>query len=149
MFPFQFSFSLKLLLVSESGALFAFVIGKLIANSSFDSDGLYAVFMAAAMLITYGAADFLGGNSYLALYILGIYLGNMEFKGKREVVFFYDGFSEIMQIGMFFILGLLSDLTSFIQNFPIAIAIMLFLTLIARPIAVYGLMAPFKMKKTN
>lgn len=105
--------------------------------------------MAAAMLITYGAADFLGGNGYLALYILGIYLGNMEFKGKREVVFFYDGFSEIMQIGMFFILGLLSDLTSFIQNFPIAIAIMLFLTLIARPIAVYGLMAPFKMKKTN
>lgn len=131
------------------GALFAFVIGKLIANLSFDSDGLYAVFMAAAMLITYGAADFLGGNGYLALYILGIYLGNMEFKGKREVVFFYDGFSEIMQIGMFFILGLLSDLTSFIQNFPIAIAIMLFLTLIARPIAVYGLMAPFKMKKNQ
>ena len=131
------------------GALFAFVIGKLIANLSFDSDGLYAVFMAAAMLITYGAADFLDGNGYLALYILGIYLGNMEFKGKREVVFFYDGFSEIMQIGMFFILGLLSDLTSFIQNFPIAIAIMLFLTLIARPIAVYGLMAPFKMKKNQ
>lgn len=45
------------------GALFAFVIGKLIANLSFDSDGLYAVFMAAAMLITYGAADFLGGTA--------------------------------------------------------------------------------------
>jgi len=29
----------------------------------------------------------LGGNGYLALYILGIYLGNMEFKGKRNIMF--------------------------------------------------------------
>jgi cell volume regulation protein A len=131
------------------GALFAYLIGKLIANLTFDADGLYSVFMAAAMLITFGAADFLGGNGYLALYILGIYLGNMEFKGKREVVFFYDGFTELMQIGLFFILGLLSDFSSFIETFPIAIAIMLFLTLIARPLSVYVLMFPFKMKKNQ
>lgn len=131
------------------GAVFAFVIGKMLTNLTFEADGLYAVFMAAAMLITYGAADFLGGNGYLALYILGIYLGNQEFKGKRDIIFFYDGFTEIMQIGLFFILGLLSDFTSFIQTFPIALAIMLFLTLIARPISVYGLMLPFNMKKNQ
>ena len=131
------------------GAVFAFVIGKLLTNLTLEADGLYAVFMAAAMLITYGAADSLGGNGYLAIYILGIYLGNMEFKGKRDIIFFFDGFAEIMQIGMFFILGLLSNLTSFIQTFPIALAIMLFLTLIARPVAVYGLMFPFKLKKNQ
>lgn len=131
------------------GSFFAFVIGKLLTKLIFGADGLYAVFMASAMLITFGAADFLGGNGYLALYILGIYLGNLEFKGKREVVFFYDGFTEIMQIGLFFILGLLSDFTSFIQTFPIALAIMLFLTLIARPIAVYGLMLPFELKRNQ
>lgn len=131
------------------GAVFAFVIGKLLTNLTLEADGLYAVFMAAAMLITYGAADYLGGNGYLAIYILGIYLGNMEFKGKRDIIFFFDGFAEIMQIGMFFILGLLSNLTSFIQTFPIALAIMLFLTLIARPVAVYGLMFPFKLKKNQ
>lgn len=131
------------------GVVFAFVIGKLLTNLSFGADGLYAVFMAAVMLVTYGAADFLGGNGYLALYILGIYLGNQEFKGKRDIIFFYDGFTEIMQIGLFFILGLLSDFTSFIQNFPIALAIMLFLTLIARPLSVYGLMFPFKLKKNQ
>lgn len=131
------------------GAIFALIIGKLLINLKLGADGLYAVFMAAAMLITFGAADFLGGNGFLALYILGIYLGNMEFKGKRDIIFFYDGFTEIMQIGLFFILGLLSNFTSFIQNFPIALAIMLFLTLIARPVAVYGLMLPFKLKKNQ
>ena len=131
------------------GFVFAFVIGKLVKTLSLEADGLYAVFMASAMLITYDATSLLGGNGYLALYILGIYLGNMEFRGKRDIVFFFDGFTEIMQIGLFFILGLLSDLTSFLQTFPIAIAIMLFMTIIARPLTVYGLMLPFKLKSNQ
>jgi cell volume regulation protein A len=94
----------------------------------------------------YASTDLLGGNGYLALYILGIYLGNMEFRGKRDVVFFFDGFTEIMQIGLFFILGLLSNLANFIETFPIALAIMLFMTIIARPVTVYGLMLPFRLK---
>jgi len=57
--------------------------------------------MASIILVTYAATDLLGGNGYLALYILGIYLGNMEFKGKRNIMFFFDGFTEIMQIGLF------------------------------------------------
>ena len=129
-----------------AGFLFAFVIGKLIYKLNLSADGLHAVFMASAMLITYAATDLIGGNGYLALYILGIYLGNMEFKGKRDVVFFFDGFSEIMQIGLFFILGLLSDFSGFIKTLPIALAIMLFMTVIARPAAVYGLMLPFRLK---
>lgn len=144
--------SIPILIISQIalgigiGALMAVIIGKLLTTFNLDADGLYAVFMAAAMLITFGATDFLGGNGFLALYILGIYLGNKEFLGKRDIIFFYDGFSEIMQIGLFFILGLLSNFTSFIENFPIAIAIMLFMTLIARPLSVYGLMFPFKLK---
>lgn len=128
------------------GFIFAYFIGKLLKSIPLGADGLYAVFMASIMLITYGATVVIGGNGYLALYILGISLGNIEFKGKRDVVFFFDGFTEIMQIGLFFILGLLSNLTSFIQTFPLAIAIMLFMTIIARPISVYGLMLPFKLK---
>ena len=128
------------------GALFAFLIGKLLRNVPIGADGLYAVFMASIMLITFAATGLVGGNGYLALYILGIYLGNMEFRGKKDIVFFFDGFSEIMQIGLFFILGLLSNLTSFIQTLPIAIAIMIFMTIVARPLTVYGLMLPFKLK---
>lgn len=128
------------------GCIFSFVIGKLLKNYSLESDGLYAVFMASIILVTYAATDLLGGNGYLALYILGIYLGNMEFKGKRNIMFFFDGFTEIMQIGLFFILGLLSELPKFIAGLPWALAIMLFMTVIARPVTVYGLMLPFRLK---
>lgn len=129
------------------GFAFAYGIGKLLNKISFRSDGLYAVFMAAAMLITFGASSSLGGNGFLSVYILGIYLGNMEFKGKKDIIFFYDGFSEIMQIGLFFILGLLSNFQDFFRTLPVAIAIMLFLTIVSRPVTVYGLMLPFKLKR--
>ena len=128
------------------GFVFALIIGRLLKNLRLGADGLYAVFMASTMLITYATTDLIGGNGYLALYILGIYLGNMEFAGKREVVFFFDGFTEIMQIGLFFILGLLSNFSQFIEALPISVAIMIFMTIIARPLTVYGLMLPFRLK---
>ncbi|RBP63875.1 potassium/proton antiporter (CPA1 family) [Alkalibaculum bacchi] len=131
------------------GFAFAFVIGKLLRNLRLEADGLYAVFMASAMLITYASTSLLGGNGYLALYILGIYLGNIEFRGKRDIVFFFDGFTEIMQIGLFFILGLLSNFKGFIETFPVALAIMLFMAIIARPLSVYGLMLPFRLKRNQ
>ncbi len=131
------------------GFALAYIVGRIFGVISLGSDGLYSVFMASIMLITYAATSLIGGNGYLALYILGIYLGNMEFRGKRDIVFFFDGFAEIMQIGLFFILGLLSNMKSFIANFPMALAIMIFMTLIARPVTVYGLMMPFKLKRNQ
>lgn len=131
------------------GFVFAWLFGKYLRSMSAQADGLSAVLMAAAMLITYAVTSLLGGNGYLALYILGIRLGNMEFRDKREVVFFLDGFSEIMQIALFFVLGLLSDFNKFLQAFPIALAIMLFMTILARPLSVWGLMLPFKLKRNQ
>ncbi len=128
------------------GFLFAYFIGKLIKMLPIKADGLYAVFMVSAMLITYSVTDFIGGNGYLALYILGIYLGNVEFRGKRDIVYFFDGFTQIIQIGLFFILGLLSDFTKLIPALPIALAVFAFMTIFARPISVYGLMLPFRLK---
>lgn len=149
------SVSVPLLIVSQVviglavGAVASFAIGKLLKKVPLRADGLNAVFMAAVMLITFAAATLLSGNGYLALYILGIYLGNMEFHGKRDVVFFFDGLTEIMQIGLFFILGLLSNLTELMKAFPMALVIMLFMTILARPLSVYGLMLPFKLKRNQ
>ncbi len=131
------------------GFVLAYAFGWFLKRYNLREDGLSAVMMAAMMLITFAAASLIGGNGYLALYILGIYLGNMEFRGKRDIVFFFDGFSEIMQIALFFILGLLSDFNKFIDTLPIAAAIMVFMTIIARPLSVEGLMLPFKLKRNQ
>lgn len=131
------------------GFLLGFIFIKLIEILSLDEDGLFSVFIATMMIGTYALTSLVGGNGFLALYILGIYIGNHEFRRKRDVVFFYDGLSTIFQIAMFFLLGLLSDIGLIIKALPIGFVIAIFMLLVARPLTVFGLMAPFKMKKNQ
>lgn len=129
------------------GFLLAFLISRMIEFTRFDGDGLFIIFMVSAVLLTYSLADVIGGNGYLAVYVLGINMGNRQFKGKRDAIFFFDGLSNLMQIGLFFMLGLLSNPARFVANLPIATVIMFFMMIVSRPLAVFGLLLPFKRPK--
>lgn len=135
------------------GLLFGFSMAYFIKTwlKYFDlkKDGLAIVFLFAIALFTYSVTDLFGGNGYLAVYILGISTGNREFKGKKDVVFFFDGFTELMSIFLFFLLGLLATPAKILIQLPKAFLIVLFMTFIARPISVFLLMAPFKLKKNQ
>lgn len=131
---------------------FGFMIGwlvsqlslRLIAILSLKDDGLMTVFFTAIVLGTYSLSELFGGNGYLALYVLGIVIGNKQFVGKRDIVFFFDGLTSLVQIGLFFLLGWLSDIQKLIPVLPVAFIIMLAMTLFIRPITVYTLMLPLK-----
>lgn len=131
------------------GLLMAVAFMKILKVVSFAGDGLFIIYIVAAALFTYSLSGMLDGNGYLAVYIFGIYVGNHQFKGKREAVFFLDGVTNLMQIGLFFMLGLLSNLNAFISNLPVAIAIMLFMLFVARPVSIFGLLGPFKAKRNQ
>lgn len=139
----------QVLIGLAGGFLLGYIFIKIIEKLSLDEDGFFSVFLATMMIGTYAVTQIFGGNGFLALYVLGIYIGNHEFKKKRDVVFFYDGLSSIFQIAMFFLLGLLSDIHLIIKALPIGFLIAIFMLFVARPLAVFGLMAPFKMKKNQ
>lgn len=128
------------------GFIMAYLIGKVLKRLNLNKDGLSIVFMFAMALFTFSFTNVIGGNGYLAVYIFGIIIGNQSFYGKRDVVFFFDGFSELMNIGLFFILGLLANPESVLKTLPIAAAIMAFMTIVARPATVFGLTIPFRLK---
>lgn len=128
---------------------FGVIVKNLIDRIHFDEDGLFTVFIAATMIATYSVAVLIGGNGYLAIYLYGIYLGNQQFLRKRDVVFFYDGLGGLVQIGLFFLLGLLCNVRHLISVFPIALSIMLFITFVARPASVFALMKPFNLKNNQ
>ena len=110
------------------GGLVGFSVGYLclsvVRKYKFNEDGLFVVFIAALMLGVYGMSNLIGGNGFLALYIAGIILGNNEYVGKKEVVFFYDGLSHLVQIMLFFLLGLLSNPQDIFHALPLGLAIM-------------------------
>ncbi|WP_300408493.1 potassium/proton antiporter [Lagierella sp.] len=129
------------------GFLIGFFLLKIVNMNHLRDDGLLVVLFAAIMFGTFSLTELMGGNGYLALYILGIYIGNKQFHGKRDIVFFYDGLSSLVQIGLFFLLGFLSNIDILLKVLPISLIIMIAMALVIRPLTVFGLMIPFKLDK--
>ena len=134
----------QLIYGSAIGILFAVCAVKILTKSSLITDGLDTIFMIATVLLCYGLSDFVGGNSYLSVYLMGIIVGNSPIKNKNVLIPFFDGITGLAQIFLFFLLGLLA----FPHRLPAiilpALAIVFFLTLAARPLAVFILLKPLK-----
>lgn len=111
---------------------------------NFTTDGFDSLFIFAVAIASYAVPTLIGGNGYLSAYIVGIILGNEEFKDKRSLVSFFDGFTGLMQMLLFFLLGLLARPTIMHKAILPALAIFGFMLLVARPVAVLGILTPFR-----
>ena len=130
------------------GAGLGFAIAKAaswaLQRIKFPTEGFDTLFIFAVAIAAYAVPDLLGGNGYLSAYIVGIMLGNEEFKGKKALVGFFDGLTGLMQVLIFFVLGLLARPAEFHKAILPALAISAFLLLVARPAAVLGILTPFR-----
>jgi len=61
--------------------------------------------MLSIALITYAAAEFIGGSGILAVAVCGLIVGDMSFQEKEDVKRFDDHFSEMLRIAVFTFLG--------------------------------------------
>ncbi len=130
------------------GLLFGFGVAILsvwvLKRLNFENSGIQAIFVVAIALAAYALPSVLGGNGYLSVYITGIVLGNSRIRQKVELVHFFDGLTWMMQIALFFVIGLLSFPSQIPQVILPALLIALFLTFVARPAAVFLILTPFR-----
>ena len=122
------------------GGALAFAAVWLLKRINFYIGGMDTLFVLAVALLTYAVCSITGGNGYLAVYI--IILGNSKIKNKAPLVHFFDGITNLAQIIVFFLLGLLAFPSQLPQIILPSLAIALFLTLIARPVTVFALLSP-------
>lgn len=106
--------------------------------------GLYPVFVTASALILFAAAQKLDGSGFLAAYIAGIVTGNHRLRADRLIRRFHDGLSWISQIMLLVMLGLLVTPSRLLPDLIPGIVISLVLIFIARPVAVFLCLAPFR-----
>jgi cell volume regulation protein A len=102
-----------------------------------ESPGLYPVASLATAAIAFGAADALHGSGFLAVYLVGLALGDATLPAKVSVVSFHEGLAWVAQLSMFLVLGLLvfpSDLLDVALEGTI---LALVIVLVARPIATF------------
>lgn len=125
-------------------AVLAYVANKILRNYEFVTAGFDMAFVIGIAILSYTLPTLLGGNGYLSAYLVGLILGNTKFKNKKSLVHFFDGVTGLMQMLIFFLLGLLATPSKIPEIFLTALAIALFLTLAARPCAVFVLLTPFR-----
>ncbi len=126
------------------GILFALATIWLMTKTNLVTEGMESVFMIAMVLLCYGISDVFHGNQYLSVYFMGIIVGNGRIRNKNVMIPFFDGITGLAQIMIFFLLGLLAFPHKLPSIILPALAIVVFLTVVARPVAVFALLLPFR-----
>ena len=106
--------------------------------------GLHAPFVLTAALVIFGAAQIAHGSGFLAVYLAGIIIGNQPTRAHNAVVTFLDAATWLAQIVMFVLLGLLASPQRLVGSIGPAVIIAFVLMLVARPLAVFICLAPFR-----
>jgi len=107
-------------------------------------NALYPLLALAGGLSVFGLANLLGGSGFLAIYLVGVWVGNAPLPYGNDIHRFHDGIAWLSQIGMFLMLGLLITPSHLPPIILPAIAIAAVLIFVARPVAVLLSLLPFR-----
>lgn len=136
----------QLLLGALGGVFIGYATVWVVNRLRVDNEFLYPVMVIACAFFAFSLTEIIGGNSYLAVYIAGLVVGNCKLALKRTITTFFGGFTWLVQIIMFLSLGLLvnpHELLNFQVIVP-GLLLGLFMIVIARPVAVFISLLPFK-----
>src|ERR1700743_343464 len=131
------------------GAIAGVIGGRLVVlalNRVALPQGLHAPFVTTAALVIFGGAQIAHASGFLAVYLAGIIIGNRPTRAHNSVVTFLDAATWLAQIVMFVLLGLLVSQQRLGGRVLTAeaVAMALALVLVARPLAVFACLVPFR-----
>ena len=130
------------------GVIVSVVLSKLsiylLRHAKFEIEGFYPIFVTAIAVLAYSLSEYFSGNGYLSVYITGIIIGNAKIPHKKSIFQFFDGISWIMQIMLFFLLGLLAFPSKIPSVMIKGISISIFMIFVARPVAIFSILYWFK-----
>jgi potassium/hydrogen antiporter len=125
------------------GAIVGVIGGRLVVlalNQVALPQGLHAPFVATAALVIFGIAQIAHASGFLAVYLAGLVVGNRPTRAHNSVVTFLDAATWLM----FVLLGLLVSPHRLLSSVVPAVIVALVLMLVARPLAVFLCLAPFR-----
>jgi len=131
------------------GCAIGFIGGQIIVlvlNRLTLAQGLHAPFVAVSALVVFAFANAVHSSGFLAVYLAGLVVGNKQTRAHNSVVVFLDAITWLAQIVMFVLLGLLAWPHRLADSLTGAVAVALILMLVARPLAVFLCLLPFKFQ---
>src|SRR5215218_11221069 len=118
----------------------------LLRRVALPSSGLYPLAALVWAIFAYGAAAMLHTSGFAAVYACALMLGNAQLPHRAATRSFVEGIGWISQIGLFVMLGLLASPSRVgPEAVLVALTAGLVLTFVARPVAVLGGAAGFRV----
>jgi len=124
------------------GALMAALLNRVASRDV--SGGILALLVGAAGLSVFALTGLVGGSGFLAIYLFGLVVGNRAGKSVAPTLPAMDGYAWLSQAGMFLLLGLLVTPSRLWTDVPAGLAMAAVLILVARPLAVWLCLKPFR-----
>ena len=135
------SILLTFLLQFGVGGLMGFLLGKatvwILNKANIGNEALYPILLLCIVFFAFSATNLLLGNGYLAVYIMGVLVGNKKIVHKKSIATFFDGLTWLLQIALFIILGLFVDSHNLLPIAGFALLAGVFMIIVARPLAVH------------
>ncbi len=135
------------------GTVLGFAFGEglvqLMRRVKLGNEALYPIMVLTACIFIFSVTYYLQGNTYLAVYVGGLIIGNNKFARKRQTKSFFNGLTWLSQLVMFLMLGLMvnpKELLNYQVWLPCLI-ISIVMIFISRPAAVWLCMLPFRQYK--
>lgn len=130
------------------GLVAGYLLGKLavaiINRIQIGNDSLYPILVFTICIFIFAITYFVKGNSYLAVYIGGLVIGNSKFVHKRSSLHFFDGLAWLSQLLMFLTLGLLVNPHELVPVIVPGLIISVLIIFISRPLTVFLTLLPFR-----
>lgn len=115
-----------------------------IGGDSQQTSSMLSILTLGMVFLTFTITTDLAGNSYLAVYIFGIMLGNTKLPCRRGILKFMDGMTWLAQIVVFLMLGLLVNPHEMLVVAPVSLLIGIFMIVFGRPLSVMLCLLPFR-----
>ena len=135
-------FGLGTLMGVGGGFAMALLLRQVAARDT--GGGILALLIGAAGLSVFAATGWLGGSGFLAVYLFGLIVANRASAAVAPTLAAMDGYAWLAQAGMFLLLGLLVTPSDLAQSWLPGLAVALVLIVVARPVAVWICLWPFR-----
>lgn len=127
------------------GVILGYIASWVLRNIHFEIDSFHLIFVMAIAILGYSFSSLIDGNGFLCVYISGLIIGSSKIYRRKSLSNFFDGISWLMQIVLFFMLGLLAFPSRLPEVALSGTLIAIFMMFIARPIAVFSILSFFKL----
>ena len=129
----------------SSGYAMAALLRKVASRDA--GGGILALLIGAGGLCVFAGTGLLDGSGFLAIYLYGLLVANLASKAVQPTLAAMDGYAWLAQAGMFLLLGLLVTPSTMAGSLGSGLAVSLTLILVARPVAVWLCLIPFRFTR--